>query len=132
MDLKPKTKTAVIIILIIIGIIVAFSLTQTKIITHNKPVLTDAELKCQTDSDCQKVNLDCCDNNIPQQNTCINRADAVIFKQQLDAYCRDAMRACPMILMLAYYSCSCENSVCVTTVNTTQKVFSYSGIYNGT
>lgn len=134
MDLKPKTKTAAIIILIVIGLLIIFSLSQTKTGPHSRPipVLTDKELKCQTNSDCQLVDVECCNNNMAKQNTCINKAEVANWKQKLMSFCTATQIACPEFFMLADYSCSCENQVCLTTINTSIKVFNYSGIYQGT
>jgi hypothetical protein len=113
--MKSEAKLAI-IILIVIGIIVTLCSNPIKIGPHSRPipVLTDKELACQTNSDCTLTDIQCCNNNAPDQNKCINKDAVADWKQRLVGFCTNPPVACPEFWMLANYSCSCENSKCVT------------------
>jgi len=128
--MKSEAKVAI-IILIAIGVAVILYSSTTNTGPHSRqiPVLTfDKELACQTDSDCQLTDTDCCNNNAPKQNACINRDTIADWKQRLTSYCASSKVGCPEFFMLGNYSCACEHQVCTTTVTNNEGGFSYSGI----
>lgn len=85
-------------------------------------------LSCNSDDDCKLTKTACCNNNAPNQNTCMNKLFIDDWLKTVNSKC--GLQMCPMIYQPGNYSCSCLNKNCTTLFTSfDQKTISYVGIY---
>ena len=129
MKLNRNQKIAAIVIIIAIILALAFGLLKPS--KPLPPVTGAGAFNCQVDSDCESVDTECCFNGMPSQTTCMNKAFAKDWQQNLRADCNANQVPCPLFAALAIeYSCSCENQICKTTakdIRTEETLIEYSG-----
>ena len=106
-----KNKIFVIASIIFVSILAYFFYFQKFII---KPDIEQFSFLCNENSDCQLVGTECCNNNAPTQNGCINKNDVKKWEDTLQNYCNMDHTYCLEYYMMGNYSCFCENNICLT------------------
>jgi len=83
------------------------------VIIGNYIPINSSMISCDTNSDCVPVPISFCQNNLPNQVTCINSRyyqEYINYYQEL----RDHIPImCPMFIASGYTTCSCIHNTCV-------------------
>lgn len=106
-----KNKSFIVILLVLGAVLIYFLFTQ---IVSIKPDINFVSFDCVDDGDCELVSVECCNNNAPTQNTCINKNYVSDWGKKLENFCTKAKLACPLYFVEGSYSCLCQRNRCWT------------------
>lgn len=106
------------LLIVVIIVIIASSILYNKIFVFVAPELPEDEIlySCNSDLDCSKVNANCCGCSMGGSQICINRDYVSTWNKNLEIKCRESV-ICPALYRCGInYTCSCQNSKCITNV----------------
>ena len=84
------------------------------IITGNYiPPINSSMISCNTNSDCVLVPISFCQNNLPNQVTCINNRYYLEYMNYYQELREHVPVMCPMFIVAGYTTCSCIHNTCV-------------------
>jgi len=84
------------------------------IITGNyMPPINNSMISCNTNSDCVIVPVSFCQNNLPNQVTCINDRYYLEYMNYYQELKKHVPIMCPMFIVAGYTTCSCIHNMCV-------------------
>lgn len=118
--------------LVLIGavVLVVLYLYTRNVSWYTSPVIT-SNYTCNVDSDCAVVSTNCCNNNAPSQNTCINKQQFDEWNFALIKSCQKNLISCAQYLVQAQITCFCNNNICTTNYTSSNENLTYVGIYGG-
>jgi hypothetical protein len=96
-----------------------------------KPDINSVSFECITDDDCELVQIECCNNNAPTQNTCIDKDHAPDWNAGLQSYCAKLNEICPMYFAQGSYKCFCKENICWTNFTSYNEFETYTGVLGG-
>jgi len=83
------------------------------VIIRNYIQINSSMISCNTNSDCVPVPISFCQNNLPNQVTCINNRYYIEYMNYYQELRDHIPVMCPMFIVSGYATCSCTNNVCI-------------------
>lgn len=123
-----KNKFSIAIVAVFLTVLGYFLFNQ---IVPIRPDVNSFSFNCFADSDCVLVSIECCNNNAPTQNSCMNSNYVLDWNGKLEKFCMKAALACPEYYMEGSYSCLCQQNRCWTNFTSPNEVVMYSGVPKG-
>jgi len=118
------------IILIAVVVLVVLYLYTRNVSWYTSPIIAP-NYSCSVDKDCQVVSTNCCNNNAPSQNTCINKNQVDDWNFALIKSCQKNIISCAEYFVNAHISCFCSRNICATNYTSSNENLTYVGIYGG-